>query len=44
MSNALDSALVREKSKLVRQEDAVEATKAMIALIEGQIALASKKK
>lgn len=47
MSNAttgLKAALAREVSKLARQEDAIEATKAMIALCEAQIDLAEKRK
>lgn len=40
----LKQALVRETSKLVRQEDALVATQAMIALIEGQIKIAEAKK
>ncbi len=38
----LRAALNREVAKLVRQEDAIGATTAMIALIEGQIKLAEK--
>lgn len=41
---ALRKALEREVNKLARQEDAIEATKAMIALLESQIAIAEKKK
>ncbi len=40
---ALRQALAREVSKLVRQNDSIAATEAMIALIEGQIALVLKK-
>lgn len=41
---ALKKALVREEGKLVRQEDALVATQAMIALIGGQIKIAEKAK
>jgi hypothetical protein len=36
-------ALERERKKLTRQEDAVRATKAMIALIEARIAIEEAK-
>ncbi len=38
----LRAALSREVAKLVRQEDALDATRGMIALIEGQLKLAEK--
>ena len=40
----LKAALARESAKLQRQEAAKAATEAMIALLESQIAEASKKK
>lgn len=39
----LRQALTREVNKLARQEDALDATKAMIALLEAQIEIAGKK-
>lgn len=42
MSNALEDTLRREQAKLVRQEAAVEATKALIAMIEAQLKTAKK--
>lgn len=46
MSNVagLKQALSREISKLKRQEDAVEATKALIEVLEAQVAAAEKSK
>lgn len=35
--SGLQAVLVREQAKLIRQHDAVEATEAMIALIEAQL-------
>lgn len=40
--SGLKAALAREVSKLTRQEEAIEATKAMIAMCEAQIDLAEK--
>lgn len=42
MSNGLEQALTREKAKLQRQKDAVEATEALIAMIEAQLKSAKK--
>lgn len=44
MSNGIRQALTREVNKLVRQEDAIEATKAMIELLEAQVAALDKSK
>lgn len=44
MSNGLKSALAREVAKLQRQKDAVEATEALIAVLEAQVAALDKKK
>lgn len=46
MSNVsgLRQALAREVAKQKRQEDALEATKALIEVLEAQIAAAEKKK
>lgn len=46
MSNAsgLRSALMREVTKLARQKDAIEATEALISVLEAQLEVAEKKK
>lgn len=41
---ALRKSLDRERNKLARQRDAVEATVALIEVLEAQIAAAEKKK
>ncbi len=43
-TSALKQALAREVNKLARQEDAILATQAMIAVLEAQIAVAKKAK
>ena len=42
--SGLKQALAREVSKLARQEDAILATQAMVAVLEGQIEIVEKKK
>lgn len=42
--NGLKKSLERERNKQVRQEDALEATKSLIEVLEGQIAALEKAK
>lgn len=44
MSNGIRLALTREVNKLVRQEEAIEATKAMIEVLEAQVTALDKAK
>lgn len=43
-TNGLKKSLERERNKLVRQEEAVEATKALIKILEEQVAALDKAK